>query len=364
MGVAGTIGRFAQARRTAQERRYRQVPAFALAGSASGGNDAPTVYYLCPDYDTPSGGVRVVYRHVDTLNAMSIPAAVVHLGRGFRCTWFANTTRVVAKADVTLSASDVLVLPEWYGPSLSTVPAGPRVVIFNQRAYATFDQVPAGRRIYDGAAALLAVSEDNADYLRYAFPSIPTHVVRNVVDPSLFRPRDAPHDAPGEGPGEGPGGGPERRIAYMPRRRGGELAEVLHLLALRDALRGWELTPIHGMSERDTAELLRRSAVFLSFSEREGFGMPPAEAMAAGCYVVGFTGLAGRDFFDPSYCRPVPEGDVLAFARAVEEICTTEPEVLAKAGRAASQAILERYSEAGLREDLRAFYDPLLGVEK
>jgi glycosyltransferase involved in cell wall biosynthesis len=323
--------------------RYRRVPAFAVSGTGG----PTTVYYLCPDTDTPSGGVRVAYRHVDTLNAMSIPAAVVHVRRGFRCTWFANTTRVVASGDVTLSPSDVLVVPEWYGPDLSTVPAGPRVVIFNQRSYGTFDHVPAGRPLYRGAAAILAVSEDNADYLRYAFPGIPTHVVRNVVDGTLFRPGD----------------GPERRVSYMPRRRGAELAEVLHLLALRGALDGWALTPIDGRSERETADLLRRSAVFLSFSEREGFGMPPAEAMAAGCYVVGFTGLAGRDFFDPAYCRPIPEGDVLAFARAVEEICGTDPEVLAKTGRLASQAILDRYSEAGLREDLRAFYGPVVGVE-
>ncbi len=348
MGVTGRLVTIVRARRRAQELRRRRVPAFATSlRERADGSPAATVYYLCPDHDTPSGGVRVIYRHVDTLNAMGIPAAVMHHRPGFRCTWFENTTRVVAAPNTVLSGSDVLVVPEWYGPDLSTVPAGPRVVIFNQRAYGTFDHVPAGQPLYRGAAALLAVSDDNAGYLRYAFPDIPTHVVRNVVDRSLFR------------PGDGPG----RQIAYMPRRRGDELTEVLHLLAIRGVLRDWNLAPIDGRSEQETADLLRSSAVFLSFSEREGFGMPPAEAMAAGCYVVGFTGLAGRDFFDPAYCRPVPEGDVLAFARAVEEICATEPEVLAKAGQLASQTILDRYSEAGLRDDLRAFYRPFIGVE-
>jgi hypothetical protein len=278
---------------------------------------------------------------------MSIPAAVVHHARGFRCTWFENGTPVLASADVSLTASDVLVVPEWYGPGLRARPAVARTVVFNQRAYGTFDRVaPGGPPLYQGIDALLAVSDDNAAYLRWAFPEVPVHVTRNVVDGSLFH----------------PAGTPGRRIAYMPRRRAEEVAEVLHLLAARGVLDGWELVPIDGRTEQETAELLRGCAVFLSFSEREGFGMPPAEAMAAGCYVVGFTGLAGRDFFDPAYSRPVPEGDVLAFAQAVEAVCGTDPDILAKAGRTASETILGRYSEAGLRDDLRTFYDAFLAV--
>jgi len=61
MGLAGTLVNIARARRTAHELRYRRLP--ALAVSDTGG--PATVYYLCPDYDTPSGGVRVAYRHVD-----------------------------------------------------------------------------------------------------------------------------------------------------------------------------------------------------------------------------------------------------------------------------------------------------------
>lgn len=352
MGVAGRLVAAVRARRLAAELRRRRVPSF---GPATVGDGAPVVYYLAPDHDRPSGGVRVIYRHVDTLNALGVPAAVVHTAAGFRCTWFDHDTRVLPSAEVPLRGCDVLVVPEWYGPGLGSLPAGPRIVIFNQRAYDTFTHIPldgtapgAPYAGVPGLAGLLAVSTDNADYLRYAFPAGPVHVTRNVIDPAVF------------GPAGGAVPGRARRIAYMPRRRPAELTEVLHLLRARGVLDGWELVPIDGRSERETADLMRGSAIFLSSSEREGFGLPPAEAMAAGCYVVGFTGLAGREFFDPVYCTPVPEGDVLAFARAVEAACEADPQALAAAGRAASATVLDRYSDAGLRTDLLAFYRPLL----
>ncbi len=73
--------------------------------------------------------------------------------------------------------------------------------------------------------------------------------------------------------------------------------------------------------------------------------------------------MAGREFFDPAYCTPVPEGDLLAFARGVEEAITayeTDREAFIKRGLAASTEVLGRYTTAGLCEDLRAFCRPLL----
>jgi hypothetical protein len=227
--------------------------------------------------------------------------------------------------------------------------------VFNQGAYITFDHVP-----YDatgpgapyagvtGLVGILAVSRDSADLLRYAFPGIDVHVARNVVDPSVFHPA---------------GGARGRRIAYLTHRRPAEREQLFHMLRSRGSLDGWELVPIAGRTERETADLMRSSPIFLSFSGNEGFGLPPAEAMAAGCYVVGFTGRAGGEFFDPACSGPVPEADLVAFGRAVEESCAAydaDPQTLAKAGRAASELVLSRYSVGGLREDLLAFYRPLL----
>ena len=73
------------------------------------------IYYWSPDYDTPVGGVKILYHDVDVLNANGIEAAVLHRKRGFRCTWFENNTRVAYMGRTKLTCDDFLVIPEVYG---------------------------------------------------------------------------------------------------------------------------------------------------------------------------------------------------------------------------------------------------------
>jgi glycosyltransferase involved in cell wall biosynthesis len=74
------------------------------------------------------------------------------------------------------------------------------------------------------------------------------------------------------------------------------------------------------MTEAETASVLRESAVFLSLNEREGFGLPPLEAMASGCVVVGFHGGCGRVYMRPDVAIPIDDGEVITFARQVESV--------------------------------------------
>lgn len=310
-----------------------------------------TVYYLCPHFNRPIGGIRTIYRHVDTLNAAGIPATVVHAPDGFSCTWFDNDTRVTGARSVALSGQDVIVVPEWYGPYLKALPIGPRIVIFNQNAYKTFSELDdsatsgAPYRGVPGIEAILVVSSDNAEYLRFAFPELTITQVRNAIDPVLFHP---PERIAG------------RRLAYMPRKRPDDARQVLRLLHAHGILDSWQVVLIENRSETETADLLRSCAIFLSFSAQEGFGLPPAEAMACGCYVIGFSGLGGREYFDPAFSCPVEESDVLAFAKATAAALVDDPVMLAERARGASEHVLTRYSLVGQREDLLSFFGPML----
>jgi len=347
--VNGLRGRLVSgARAIAADTRHlrpRQLPRLRV-GPAAG---PATVYYLTPHLDRPSGGVRVLYRHVDTLNAMGIPAAVLHAREGFRCTWFENDTRIVYPRDLVLSAQDVLVVPEYYGVGLSALPPGVRVVVFNQNAYRTFDALPPGVPAgapYAGLPALTAlmtVSVDNKRFLELAFPDLPVHLCRPVVDRAVFHPGpDEPRD---------------RVLGYVRAHRAREALALERVMAAR--LPDWTVLGTSGVSERDIAELMRRCSVFVSFSELEGFGLPPAEAMASGCSVVGYTGGGGDEFFDPTYCRPTTSA--LGLVEAVLETCALPEPERRQWGLRASAAVLDRYTDSGLRDDLRTTFDAILG---
>src|SRR4051794_7674416 len=79
-----------------------------LPSVRTGGPGHETIYFLTPDFNLPAGGVRVFYRHVDTLNAAGLKASILHSRRGFRCTWFENNTQIADTASVRLGPSDLL----------------------------------------------------------------------------------------------------------------------------------------------------------------------------------------------------------------------------------------------------------------
>jgi glycosyltransferase involved in cell wall biosynthesis len=292
--------------------------------------------------------VRAIYRHVDLLNEAGIDAAVLHHRPGFAARWFEHSTRIVAAPSVTLSERDVLVVPEIYGPYFDQLPQGPRLVAFNQNAYLTFARLEPGQELTYGCfEAAMTVSEDSAENLRFAFPGIDVAIVPNSIDSDFFTPS---------------AGLPPRRLATMPRKRAAEAGQIMRLLGRR--LDGWEVVEIDGRPETEVAEILRESPIFLALGRQEGFGLPAAEAMASGCYVVGFPGFGGRELFDPRYSDPVEDGDVLGAAKGIAnaiDLYESRPVELREAGMSARRRVTEEWTPEEQRRKLLDFFTGLLG---
>jgi glycosyltransferase involved in cell wall biosynthesis len=216
-----------------------------------------------------------------------------------------------------------------------------------------FDRIPLDPRSpaapYSGLKGLegiLTVSQDGADLLRAAIPDVRVAIARNVIDEGVFHP-DGGTDV-------------RRSISYVPSRRAAELRQLLHLLNARPEISSgkWRLQALQGLSEQSMAVALRDSGIFLSLSDRDGFGLPPAEAMACGSYVVGYPGGGGKEFFEPAYCSPAH--DTTEVFMALIEAMQWPEAVRRDLGAKASARILGHYTQEGLKADLLTFYGGLL----
>lgn len=317
------------------------------------------IYYWSPDYYTPVGGVKILYRHVDILNAHGSEASILHRHRGFRCAWFENNTRIAYIGNTDLTAGDHLVIPETYGSLFANPfhrPKATRIfnklfsspakkVIFNQNTYNTFNghsfAMHDFRVLYNhqDVIATLVVSDDNREYLRYTFPGLPIFRIHNSICPNLFSFQ----------------ADKQPQICFMPRKNADHALQVINLLKFRGELNAYKLVPIEGLSEKQTAQLLQESLLFLSFGYPEGFSLPPAEAMSCGCIVAGYHGMGGREYFKSDFCFPVEMGDIVGFARTIVSILgihKEQPEKLAGMAREASTFIRQTYSVEREREDI------------
>lgn len=340
------------------------------------------VYFLTPDYDFPSGGVRVIYRHVDILNANGIEAHVLHKEYGFRCEWFSNSTsiaywdnsiprRAYFKArrylqperpreiflrnsrSQVIGAGDILVLPEIYGPELAEIGAGIPKVILNQNCYLTFRGYPLdGTDVkppysHPDVKAVMINSEDGFDYLKYVFNDVRLTRFHLSIDPELFSYQERK----------------ERQIVYSPRKSENAVRQVVSILKSRNALNGFKLVPFSGIPQSEVAGLLQDSAIFLSFGDQEGFGLPPAEAMACGCIVIGYHAGGGREFMTKALSFPIDPADIVGYAKAVEQVTTSYDIDNAKyveMGRKASEYIRETYSPEREEEDVVTFWKTMI----
>jgi glycosyltransferase involved in cell wall biosynthesis len=88
------------------------------------------------------------------------------------------------------------------------------------------------------------------------------------------------------------------RVAYMPRKNSALATRIRQTLTARLEAGGprvvWE--EIHGLPPEGVAKVLSRSHIFLATGFPEGCPLPPLEAMACGCLVVGYTGFGGFDY--------------------------------------------------------------------
>ena len=190
----------------------------------------------------------------------------------------------------------ILVLPETYlginlasfrGLNLSKMSR----VIFNQNAYYSYGDFSSGISdclddFYESKSVLqvLSISEDTHAFLARNLGIADSRLSRIVNSIEPIFDSDQPKS---------------NRMHWMPRKNPQHVQAVIQGLQ-RSGLNhigGWQGEPLQDLSHAQVAHRLNGARLFLAFGHPEGFGLPFAEAMAAGCWVVGYSGGGGANFF-------------------------------------------------------------------
>lgn len=242
-------------------------------------------YYVLPGTGI-YGGVKKGFHCADLLTDSGYLCTVA-TPDGTRSTWFENHSPVITRDELARRCE----------PS--------DAILFSCPADAPYiDSLPARRKILHMQGANTPGDWEMIDPARgYECISHGLHMTYQLQ----LRGRVAPYVAMGipdilrwQGEPKIPGS-----IAVMPRK--GEAV----LRAVQQGMPEANFIMIDGLSETETALQLKSAEFFLAISENEALGLPPLEAMCAGCCVVGFPGVGGFEFMRhlETACV-IPNGDI------------------------------------------------------
>ncbi len=241
------------------------------------------ILYVNYDSLEPSGGVKVIYSHVSHLAKNGYPAFVLHNQRGFKLPWLECDVPILyAEDNLQISQNDIIVIPEDHKEALSVFRnIQARKIVFCQNHYYIFKGLQNGNSWQDyDVSNVFCCSDIISKFIKNVFGYSDVPVIHNAINLDIFKPREK-----------------KLQIAYMPRKTPGELDFIRNLFKrLYKQYDNITWVGIDKVNELKVAEIMSESAVFLSTSIYEGFGLPPIEAMASGCIVVGFHGDGGKEY--------------------------------------------------------------------
>jgi glycosyltransferase involved in cell wall biosynthesis len=295
------------------------------------------IIYLNSAEKGPSGGMKVIYNHsciINKLKIQGVTSEVLHLKKN-KISKFKNSIKKIFKipqspgwkfSDISISKNhrnkwinnvsivrnkfdfnpkkDFIILPEIFAHLANDMLIKKKIkyAIFLQNGYSINFTSDYDKLInaYKNAEFIISCSEDISKCARFVFNIIQKKIIKvNVI--SLFYKKKF---------------NKKNLITYMPRKLINHSNNVLFFL--KSYLpKNWSIKPIHNLNEIQVFNLLKRSRIFLSFSDMEGLGLPPIEAASLGNKVVGYTGQGGNEYWKHPLFEKIEHGNIIKFCKTI-----------------------------------------------
>lgn len=332
------------------------------------------ILFVCPENKIAIGGEKQIYRMAEVLAESGYQSFVLHENKGFKLNWFdskacclysksffyllriSQSSKIRSKfkiklkfilnlfkdkiaKNVMINENDILVFPEIYLGYINALQLKNKIVIFNQNCYYTFLTLNNTNYKINNHIANITVSNDSQDYLNLFNNEVKNYRIRLGINSSIFSLNE----------------NKKKQICYMPRKLNEDVIQVINLLKIRNVCKDWAFIPIDNMCENEVAETMKTSSIFLSFNYKEGFGLPPVEAMSCGCVIVGYSGNGGNEYFNLPYTFKIEDRNIKEFVLKVEDVVSNidnQTFDMNKLSKEISNNIIETYNLKIEKEDI------------
>ena len=157
------------------------------------------------------------------------------------------------------------------------------------------------KKSYCNAEFILTLSNDSSKCVSHIFPKLKNKITK--INLSINNHRFLSSKK-------------KNLITYMPRKLPTD-SHILKIFLKENLPNKWKLQALENLNEEELNRYLSSSKIFLSFSDFEGFGLPPLEAALAGNKVIGYTGGGGKEYWKKPLFNKIQKGDILEFSKQI-----------------------------------------------
>jgi hypothetical protein len=280
-------------------------------------------YFFLPDFEKPSGGIRLTYDHVKCMNENGFNGVIIHQKKDFFPAWLGESYKGIptiyleeVQESLKLNMEDFFFIPEGFPQLMEMLQkqgAPCKKVVFCQNWYYILNALSPGVSWdHYGVKDCLSVSNIQTNYIKMIMPNIRTKNVVGKVDPEQYKPVADTKKLP--------------IVSFIPSRfDGGQKSHnvIKTFYAMFPQYRWIQFKQITGLSNNEYEETLANSAFYIHFDEYSSWGTAPIEAYLSNCLVAGWDGIGGREYMTKNNTWIAPNGDIIRLAIQLSNMIET-----------------------------------------